>query len=61
MSKLASTVGSAMARRHGMPGYAFATFPDTLHNDMTESGARRKAEAVLPQIERLLLIRRPAP
>ncbi len=57
MRKLAATVGVAMARRHGMAGYSFAIFPDHLHNDMTEAGVQQKIEAVVAQVERLLMDR----
>lgn len=57
MRKLATTVGVAMARRHGMVDYSFAIFPDHLHNDMTAAGVQQKIEAVVAQVERLLLDR----
>jgi hypothetical protein len=53
--KLAATVGVAMARRHGIAGYSFAIFPDHLHNDMTSAGVQQKIQAVVTQVERLLL------
>ena len=46
-----------MARRHGMVDYSFAIFPDHLHNDMTAAGVQQKIEAVVAQVERLLLDR----
>ena len=55
VERLVKTVGQAMAKRHGFPGYRFVEIPSILHDDLSEAALDKKMEVAAPEVERVLL------